>query len=1309
MKTPKFEEDKEDFDSYIERLESYFILEETDADKKVHSLIMGLSSGQYQTLKNLTAPCKPSEKTYSDLVKVLSKHYGGAKNARTERAKFRSVIRDPSESVMDYAVRIKMAARHCEFGDRLDEMLVDQLIQGVRSQTAVTKLLESSEGLNLTFNGAVEIAQQVLLNEQSMPVYERRLVSSEGAGTEGVHKVDVKKEEKPARRCYCCDAIGHFANKCPHKDSVCPKCQKVGHLAVTCRSAKGKGRPTVHAVTSGSDTIREYGLYHINSNSGGQVDLMIADDQRYPVEVLINGCKLTMEIDTGAIVTCVGEDSFSKFRRSSDVVVASGVELSAYGNTNLDLVGVVNVDVSVRGVNMTLPLVVVKGSCVPVLGRNWLRRLNLDLGSELSVNLVQSSAKLDDLFAQHSTVFEPGLGCLKDFEASVTLKPGTTPVYKRARSLPFQKRPLVEAELDRLEQLGVIKPIEHSEWASPIVAVVKSDGKSIRLCADFKETLNPACAMTQYPLPVPEDIFTTLSRGQAFSTLDLSSAYHQLKLSEESQKLLVINTHKGLYAYQRLQFGLHSAVGIFQRAMENVLKDIPGCAVYLDDIIITGSTLAEHRSNLEAVLHRLGEAGLRLNREKCTFLQPEVKYLGHKISAEGVHPLDEKIDSVQSFPTPKDKSEVATFCGMVKYYHRFLPHAASVLAPLYDLQKKDASWRWTQKEMDSFQAAKDLLMSNTLLCHYDPRKKLSLTTDASSYGLGAVLEQECEGGMQPLCYASRTLSPAEKNYSQTEKEGLAVVWAVTKFSKYLLGRTFDVFTDHKPLLGLFGERRGVPVMAAGRIIRWSLTLAAYDYKLIYKPGTRVANADCLSRFPLAVTVNAVDVGEEVQLLEHLTYTQVSAEDLKKWTDRDPLLARVRTYVLSGWDNVESDDELRPYFARKYELSVLNGCVLWGARVVIPPQGRDAVMSELHDTHPGIVRMKALARGYVWWPGMDGELERKVHSCRTCQSVRNVSDKRQPLHPWEYPGKPWSRLHIDYAGPMDGKMFLVVVDAYSKWMDIFPTSGSTSAITIAKLRGLFSTHGLPDLLVSDNATSFTSAEFQEFLQRNGIRHVTGAPYHPATNGLAERAVRVFKEAMVKCRGSLEDKLCRFLFDYRITPHSTTGVPPCELLMKRRLVSRFDRLLPSVDKKVGEMQRRQMQQYRGADKIQEYQLGDVVYFKDFSQSGGPNLLGTVEEITGPVSCKVRSEQGRLYRRHFDQMFKQTKPQDSVTVSGASPVATPVSVPNYVPPVSGQSETVMTDTSVPETELAPAEPAEPTLRRSTRIRKPVDRLNV
>uniref|UniRef100_A0A3B3SKQ2 Gypsy retrotransposon integrase-like protein 1 n=1 Tax=Paramormyrops kingsleyae TaxID=1676925 RepID=A0A3B3SKQ2_9TELE len=549
--------------------------------------------------------------------------------------------------------------------------------------------------------------------------------------------------------------------------------------------------------------------------------------------------------------------------------------------------------------------------------------------------------------------------------------------------------------------------------------------------------------------------------------------------------------------------------------MESILRDIPNVAVYLDDILVTGPGKQEHLQNLEEVLTRLEQSGLRLKRSKYEFMGKEVVFLGHKINATGLHPLREKVEAIAGAQVPRNVSELKAYLGLLNYYHRFLPNLSTQLAPLHLLLRKDEKWLWGPEQQKALEDSKTLMQSSAVLVHYDSNKPLILACDASPCGVGAVLShQMTDGSERPVSFVSRTLSAAEKNYSQLDKEGLAVVFGVKKFHSYLYGRHFKIVTDHKPLLSLFNEMKALPQMASPRVQRWAVTLGAYDYTIVYKRGKDHLNADALSRLPLTMErENSPEEEERVLLLDDSDTPLVNAQQLKRWTDKDPVLARVREFILRGWPQKLEDPTFTPYTKHKDELSTQEGCILWGGRVVIPLQGRAALLKQLHQTHPGITRMKGLARSYMWWPNLDAEVESLVNACAVCQEHRN-SPALAPLHPWEVPDKPWRRVHVDYAGPWMGKMFLILVDAYSKWIDAHVVNRSTSAVTIECLRQSFSQQGIPEIVVSDNGTCFTSAEFREFMQKNGIRHITTAPYHPASNGLAERAVQTVKSLIKK---------------------------------------------------------------------------------------------------------------------------------------------------------------------------------------------------
>ena len=584
-----------------------------------------------------------------------------------------------------------------------------------------------------------------------------------------------------------------------------------------------------------------------------------------------------------------------------------------------------------------------------------------------------------------------------------------------------------------------------------------------------------------------------------------------------------------------------------------------------------------------------------------------------------------------------------------------------MLAPLYHLLRKHVSWRWSTAERDAFQASKDLLSLSSLLVHFDPQVPLTLACDASAYGVGAVLSHRWpDGSERPIAYASRSLSDAERNYSQLEKEGLALVYGVKHFHAYLFGHSFELVTDHQPLLALLNEKKPTSPQASARIRRWSLFLSAYEYTLVFRKTEAHGNADALSRLPLLeVPAQTQTPPELVLLMDHLNESPITAEQISTWTRRDPSLSALLQMVKQGWP-AQCPPELAPFAKRRSELSMHGGCVLWGSRVVVPEQGRKSILQQLHEGHPGMSRMKSLARMYVWWPGMDREIEDLVKTCHQCQACQPAPPSA-PLHPWKWPTRPWSRIHLDYAGPIDGKMFLVLIDAHSKWIEVFCVQSASSSNTIEKLRTVFSQFGIPETLVTDNGSCFISDEFQSFLRANGVSLVTSAPYHPSSNGLAERAVQILKNGLKKVRdGSINTRLAKILFSYRLTPQSTTGEAPAELLLGRRPRSRLDLVRPNLAERVESKQGQQKANHDASARSRVFNVGDAVYALNF-RPGEKWLHGSIIAVTGPVSFVIELTNGARVRRHQDQLRHRAVHQEPPTdLSFRADISLPTEVP-------------------------------------------------
>ena len=531
-----------------------------------------------------------------------------------------------------------------------------------------------------------------------------------------------------------------------------------------------------------------------------------------------------------------------------------------------------------------------------------------------------------------------------------------------------------------------------------------------------------------------------------------------------------------------------------------------------------------------------------------------------------------------------------------------------------------------------------------------------------------------------------------------------------------------LLTDHRPLTAILGPHTGIPSLAASRLQRWALLLSAHSYDIKYRKADSHCNADGLSRLPLPVTKPETHTAD-VFYFSQVADAPVSAAQVKRATRSDPVMSAVLEIVLKGHSGSD-DSALKPYLARRAELSVQSGCLLWGRRVVIPPSFRKPVLQQLHSGHSGIVRMKEVARSYFWWPGMDGQIEETANSCSSCQKVRN-NPQTAPLHPWTFPDEPWYRVHIDFAGPFEDRMFLIAVDAHSKWPEVAIMRSTSTEKTVEKLGEIFSRFGSPVQLVSDNGPQFVSQGMATFLQANGVQHTRSAPYHPATNGLAERFVQTMKHALKASQGqgTLHQRLHRFLLTYRSTPQATTKVSPASLLLQRELRSNFDLLKPtSVKETVSQQQNKQIKQ-RGQVKVRVFTPGESVLERNYC-SGPKWVPAIIIAQTGPVSYTVQTATDIVWRRHVDQLLQtstptQLSPEDCADVPPVtSPTCqhAPVQSSSSPEPEVPDSQVTETDTPTPVSTPVSSSPlrdkdiAVPVDRRyPARQRRPPDRLNL
>lgn len=877
---------------------------------------------------------------------------------------------------------------------------------------------------------------------------------------------------------------------------------------------------------------------------------------------------------------------------------------------------------------------IVRGKRKPLLGREWFRQLFteedcLHCNAPVHRVTIDHENALKNLLQRFNSGCSPDFSAIKGVKAKLTLKPNTSPVFIRARVVPFKLIPLVERELENLEKVGVIEKVTTSTWATPIVPILKRDG-TVRICGDYKTTVNPHLVVDDHPLPTVDELLAKLSGGKRFTKLDLKQAYLQMEIASEDREILTLSTCKGLYKVNRLMYGIALGPTIWQREIENLLQGIPGVAIFIDDIVITGESNEVHLSRLEEVLRRFKEHNITLNVQKCGFFLESVNYCGYTLDKNGVHKDQVKMDAITKMSRPTNITEVRAFTDMINYYSRFIPNVSTILHPLNLLLRKDTKFYWSRECERSFQSAKKAFTSKKVLAYFDTKLPLILATDASPIGVGAVLSHRLpDGSEKVILYASQALSQTQAKYSQIDKEAYAIVFGVKRFYQYLYGNKFVLYTDHRPLVQILSPTKSLPIYSAIRMQHYAVFLQGFNYEIKYKKSKHNANADCLSRLTAKQYSNISDVVDALQV-ELVNEMPVTAKEIAIETKKDQKLNKLLQALQSKNPNQCTKFE----HVSRLEFSLHNDIIMRDHRIVIPGKLRGVVLRELHSGHFGVIKMKGLARGYCWWPGIDNDIESLAKNCVDCQSYSN-NPVKVDVHPWQPSTAPMQRVHIDFAGPFLEKNFFIMIDAYSKWPEVHIMNNITSRSTIEVCEKIFAAYGIPQILVSDNGRTFTSTEFQNFLKSNGIIHKLTAPYNPASNGQAERFVQTLKQGLRRSRGeiiSVQAQVNKIMLQYRAMIHSVTKKSPVELFLGRKLRMRLDLIKPTNRNTVHDADN-VVRENRIAQ-VKVFSQGERVACREYTTQVKWRF-GTVLEKLGKLHYIVRLDDNRLWKRHVDQM--------------------------------------------------------------------------
>lgn len=1143
--------------------------------------------------------------TVGELLERMEAMYDQREKKLTLRKEFEARMWQPNETFADYFHKKIILANKVPISE--DE-IVDYLIEGIPAKSIKYHAMMQRFSNKETLLRAME---NISLNpDHKTPLKTERTAGNKYAAktTGSARKTEGDLSEKTEPRCYNCNQAGHLASKCPmpkREKGACFKCFQMGHKAREC-SSRGQAK----SESSKGEAEKKTDVNSMFSGGLGdfhrKVDYQMSDETK---DFVVN-LKLDTLLDTGSPV------SFAKDNLvPPKLILPVSKEDNRYRGINdslLEVRGRVIVQLSLNDKEpKSVSLLVVPAQSMKasvVIGRDVLKQfyeerestdealedrvikeiLNIHVDERckescdaLNINRnisLEAQNAVKEVFVEEYVKPERPDQPLVDAELKLKLK-NDEPFRFSLNRPSYAERKELRVLLDSLLEKKIIRPSE-SEYASPIVLVRKKTG-DLRLCIDYR-ALNKLLVGDNYPLPNIEDLIDSLCGKKYFSKLDLKNGFYHIRVSDESIKYTAFATPFGQYEFTRMPFGLKVAPSRFQRYINQVLSELIReikVVVYMDDILVMSVTIEQHIEVLRQIFRLFVANKLELRIDKCAFLQTEIEFVGYLISGAGISPTKEGIKSVQRIPVPRNVKEVHSFVALCSYFRKFIPSFSLIAKPLYELLRKNVTFAFGERELQAFEELKRKLIQPPVLAIYNPNSETELHCDASTAGFGAVLAQRgIDKQFHPIFFFSKRTTETESRYHSFELEMLAIIYALRRFKVYLSGIKFKIVTDCNALTLAIKKKDISP-----RISRWILELLEYDYVTEHRPGTKMGHVDALSRLP-----------SEVLVIEDNSFEL----NLALSQDRDTTIRELKELLQKTED---------PYFELRNGIVFRkhNGELLF----YVPRVMETHVLHRYHDQmgHFAVERTYDNIIKSYWFPHMRQKIRDHVSNCLKCIAFSPSEGKRQGyLHCIPKGQVPFEVYHIDHYGPVDKdrlakRYLLVVIDAFTKFVKLYPTKTTATQEVISHLQVHFSNYSRPRVIISDRGTAFTSSEFESFCEENNVQHVKSATHSPQANGQVERTNRVLGPMISKLIDNDEKVywykvIADIEFAINNTMHKTTKETPSKLLFgveqRGKIVDAIrEHLETSISESDRDLERLRA---RAANRIEQSQKYNKEYF-------------------------------------------------------------------------------------------------------------------